>query len=60
MASTDPRIQTDAREARTLLGRRLEEIRAAIVSSGTELLSRVDLEREVSTRRGERRTSDGG
>jgi hypothetical protein len=60
MASTDPRIQIDAREARTPLERRLEEIRAAIVSSGTDLLSGDDLEREISTRRGERRISDGG
>jgi hypothetical protein len=59
MASTDPRIQIDAREARSPLERRLEEIRAAIVSSGTDL-SGDDLEREISTRRGERRISDGG
>jgi hypothetical protein len=60
MASTDPRIKADERDARTPLGLRMEEIRAAIVSSGVDLLSRDDLEREIATRRGEHRTSDPG
>jgi hypothetical protein len=58
MTSTDPRIEIGEREARTPLSRRLEELRAAIVSSGMELLSWDELEREVAERRGERSTPD--
>jgi hypothetical protein len=58
MTSTDPRMETGEREARTPLGRRLEELRRAIVSSGTRLLPPDELEREVAERRGERATSD--
>lgn len=39
---------------RTLLGRRLWEIRKQIVASGAPLLDWDDLEREVAERRGER------
>lgn len=58
MTSTDPRIEIDKRKARTPLGCRLEELRTAIVSSGTQLLSWDELEREVAERRGERTASD--
>lgn len=58
MTSTDPRTETSEREARTPLGRRLEELRTQIVSSGTRLLSWDEVEREVAERRGERSTPD--
>jgi hypothetical protein len=60
MTSTDPRAAIDERKARTPLGRRLEELRTAIVSSGTRLLTWDELECEVSERRGERSPSDYG
>jgi hypothetical protein len=43
---------TQAREARTPLGRRLWEIRARIVASGIPLLSWDEIDQEVAERRG--------
>jgi hypothetical protein len=60
MASTNPRSEIDEHEARTPLGRRLEELRSVIASSGKRLLSWEELEREVAERRGENRASDRG
>lgn len=58
MTSTDPHADIGEREVRTPLGRRLEELRRVIVSSGTRLLSSDELERDVAERRGERPASE--
>jgi hypothetical protein len=58
MASTDPRTKNHRRNVNTPLGRRLEDLRTAIVSSGRRLLSWDELQREKAERRGERPLSD--
>jgi len=57
MAAADSGTEIDERQARTPLGRTLQEIRRVIVTSGTPLLSWEELERELNDRRGERATS---
>ena len=47
-----------AQQAKTPLGRRLWEIRARIVASGTPLLSWDEIDREVQERRGGSRQRD--
>lgn len=58
MTSTGPGPEIGERDARTALGHRLEELRRAIISAGTRLLSWDELEHEIAERRGEQPTSD--
>ena len=45
-------------KSRTILGKRLLEIRARIISSGEKLLDWNDLEKEIADRRGDMRRID--
>jgi hypothetical protein len=49
-----------ARQAKTLLGRQLWEIRARIIASGVPLFSWDEIDQEVAERRGGAHQDDGG